>query len=155
RRPELCAPAFDACCGKRLAIESIETMSLDASTGASTDAPTDGPTDESSIDAMSIDFGSRLLAEARLRRRKLGERREALLGVELLRALVKDFRALHDVGIGDAAIHRANGGAGLLVVEPDTLGAELRVNDEDVLSLRDRGVRALGLARTAVDALLR
>src|SRR6185369_10695860 len=58
------------------------------------------------------------------------------------------------VRVGDAAVDRAHGGARLLPVEPDALGAERGVDDVDVLTLRDRAVRALGLAGAAVDALL-
>ena len=57
------------------------------------------------------------------------------------------------LGIGQAALDRAHGLAGLVVVEADALGAELGVDHVDLVALADRLVRALGLARAAVDAI--
>src|SRR5205807_623343 len=59
----------------------------------------------------------RRAAEAREVGRKLRQRGEDLVRMNLLRARQQDFFALGDVRIGDAAIHRADGGAGFLVVE--------------------------------------
>src|SRR3954468_13741555 len=74
--------------------------------------------------------------------------------MELLRAREQVRFRLRIAGVGDAAVDRAHRGAGLLVVEADALGAERRVDDEDVLALADRLVRALGLAGPAIDAFL-
>src|SRR5436305_384992 len=69
----------------------------------------------------------------------LGAREQIAFGFEVVR-------------IRDAAVHRADGGAGFLVVEADALGAELRVDDEDVLALADGLVGTLRLTSPAVDA---
>src|SRR4029453_7297298 len=73
------------------------------------------------------------------------------------------------VRVGHAAVNRADGRALLLVEEADALGALLGNDVVDVLgecrlalaavlplgaALVDRGIRALGLARATVDALL-
>src|ERR1700737_931566 len=100
-------------------------------------------------------FASGLLAEAREMRGQLAERRELLVRMQLLRALEERGLGLGDVGVGNAAIHRAHGGAGLPVLEADAFGAELWIDHEDVLALADRLVGTLGLAGPTVDALLR
>src|SRR5438093_601781 len=102
---------------------------------------------------MGLPRRLRNLAEAGEARGKLPERRELLVGVQAERAIVEHLLGLDDVGIRDAAVDRANRRAGLLIVEADALGAQLRIDDEDVLALADGLVRALGLARPAVDAL--
>src|SRR5579859_3122101 len=63
-------------------------------------------------------------AEARQVRGQLRQRRKLLLGVELLRPLQQVSLGLGDVRVGDAAVHRTDRRAGLLVVEADALGAE-------------------------------
>jgi hypothetical protein len=55
--------------------------------------------------------------------------------------------------IGDAAFNRADGLTRLVVVEPDALGAQLRIDDVDFVTFADGFVRALGLASPAVDAI--
>ena len=57
------------------------------------------------------------------------------------------------VRIGNAALDRAYRLAGLVVVEPDALGAELGVDDVNLVTLADGFVGALGLAGPAVDAV--
>src|SRR3954465_16079354 len=74
--------------------------------------------------------------------------------MELLRAREQVRFRLRIAGVGDAAVDRAHRGAGLLVVEADALGAERRIDDEDVLALADRLVRTLRLTGAAVDAFL-
>jgi hypothetical protein len=74
--------------------------------------------------------------------------------MELLSAFEEGALRLHVVRIRDAAIHGADGGAGLFVMEADALGAEGRIDDEDVLALADGLVRAFGLAGAAIDAFL-
>src|SRR5260370_12857216 len=86
-------------------------------------------------------------------RRQRHQGRKRLLGVELLGGLEQDLFRFRDVRIGDAAVDRTDGRAGFLVVETDALGAEQRIDDEDVLALRDGLVGALRLAGAAVDAL--
>src|SRR5436305_2262924 len=93
-------------------------------------------------------------AEARQLRRKLGQSRELRLRVQLLRTIVEDRLRLRDVGIRDAAVDGAHGCAGFLLVKADALGAEHRIDDEDVLALADGAIRALRLAGAAVDAFL-
>src|SRR4051794_35790986 len=90
--------------------------------------------------SMSAASGPR--AEAGQRCGQLGERWELRLGVELLRPVVEDRLGLRDVRIGNAAVDRTDGRAGFLLVEADALGAEDRVDDEDVLALADGAVRA-------------
>src|SRR5690606_9182877 len=80
---------------------------------------------------------------------------EILVRVDLARLGDELLLGLHVVGIGDAAVHRAYRGAGLLLVEAHAFRAEVRVDDEDILALGDRAVRALRLTGAAVDALLR
>src|SRR5437879_11855711 len=67
-------------------------------------------------------------------------------------AFVEDRLGLDDVRVGDAAVDGADGRASFLLVETAAFRAEQRVDDEDVLALADRLVRALRLARAAVDA---
>src|SRR5437867_5670380 len=83
-------------------------------------------------------------------------------------ALEEQRLALRPLGVGHAAVDRADLGARLLVVEADALGALLGDDVEDVVgdrrmhravgrlpldpALVDGGVRALGLAGAAVDA---
>src|SRR4051812_16489832 len=93
-------------------------------------------------------------AEPRQVRGQGGDRRKLLLRMELLSAFEEGALRLHVVRIRDAAIHGADGGAGLFVMEADALGAEGRIDDEDVLALADGLVRAFGLAGAAIDAFL-
>ena len=104
-----------------------------------------------------------VLPEAR--RRVVADRE---LGVQHARTIEQDLVGLRDVGVRHAAIDGTDGGARLLVVEADALGALLRDDVEDVVRQRrmhravrrlpldaalvDGGVRALGLAGPAVDA---
>src|SRR5881409_4136716 len=83
-------------------------------------------------------------------------------------ALEEQRLALRPLGVGHAAVDRADLGARLLVVEADALGALLGDDVEDVVgdrrmhrpvgrlpldpALLDGGVRALRLAGAAVDA---
>jgi hypothetical protein len=55
--------------------------------------------------------------------------------------------------IGEATLHGAHRLARLVVIKPDALRAELRVDDVDIIPLADGFVRALGLASAAVDAV--
>src|SRR5579885_156812 len=97
-------------------------------------------------------------------------RAEGLIRMELLGALDQYFLALGNVGVGDTAIHGADRGALFLVKETDAFGAFLRNNVIDVflqcgarLSIElpgcaafiDGGIRALRLARAAVNAFFR
>ena len=101
-------------------------------------------------------------------RREVGG--EGDLGMQLARAGEQLLLGLGDLRVGHAAIDRTHGGAGLVIEEADTFGALLGNDVEDVV--RDRGVcdavqlpldaalvnggvRALGLTRAAVDALVR
>src|SRR5256712_5354450 len=84
-------------------------------------------------------------------------------------ALEEQALALRPLGAGHAAVDRADLGARLLVVEANALGALLGDDVEDVVgdrrmhravgrlpldpALVDGGIRALGLAGAAVDAL--
>src|SRR5256712_11572808 len=84
-------------------------------------------------------------------------------------ALEEQPLALRPLGVGHAAVDRADLGARLLIVEADALGALLGDDVEDVVgdrrmhravgrlplhpALVDGCVRALGLAGAAVDAL--
>src|SRR5207253_4503239 len=86
-------------------------------------------------------------------------------------ALEEQRLALRPLGVGHTAVDRADLGARLLIVEADALGALLGDDVEDVVgdrrmhravgrlpldpALVDGGVRALGLAGAAVDALAR
>src|SRR5262249_32881603 len=105
-----------------------------------------------------------LLAEARR-----GVGRDIPVGMERTRLHEELLLALGVVGIRYAAVDGTDRGALLLVEEPDALGAFLRNDVIDVLlqggmaaaavlphdtTLVDRGVRAFGLARATVDALL-
>src|SRR5438105_11016539 len=74
--------------------------------------------------------------------------------MQLLRASEEVRLHLRIVRIHDTAVHRTDGGAGFLVVEAYAFGAEGRIDDVDVLTLRDGLIRTLGLACPAVDALL-
>src|SRR5437870_13213927 len=84
-------------------------------------------------------------------------------------ALEEQRLALGPLGVGQAAADRADIGARFMVVEADALGALLGDDVEDVVGYRrmhravgrlpldpalvDGGIRALGLAGAAVDAL--
>src|SRR5262245_49674461 len=67
----------------------------------------------------------------------------------------EDFLGLDDLGVREAALQGADGLAGFVIVEADALGAELRIDDVDLVALADRLVRTLGLAGAAVDAVFR
>lgn len=54
--------------------------------------------------------------------------------------------------VGQTAFDRADSLACLVVVEAHALGAEVRVDDVDVIALANGFVRALGFASAAVDA---
>src|SRR3954463_2964539 len=60
---------------------------------------------------------------------------------------------LEVLGIGQAAFDRTHRLTRLMIVEPDTLGAEVRIDDVDPVAFGDGVVRALGLAGSAVDAV--
>lgn len=55
--------------------------------------------------------------------------------------------------IRQAALDRADGLAGLMVVKANALRTELRIDHVDLVAFADRFVRALGLACSAVDAI--
>ena len=76
-------------------------------------------------------------------------RRGALLqvvvvGVELQRALEQDRLGLGPIGIGEAALDRADGLTRFMIVEADALGAEIGVDDVDIVPFADGIVRASG-----------
>src|SRR5207244_11012276 len=93
---------------------------------------------------------------------------DRLVGMERAGAHEQRRLALRPLGVGHAAVDRANLGARLLVVEADALSALLGDDVEDVVgdprmhrpvgrlpldpALVDGGVRALRLAGAAVDA---
>src|SRR5262249_12337287 len=79
---------------------------------------------------------------------------ERLLGMERLGARDQRLLGLLVVRIGEAALDGANRLAGLVIVKSHALGAELRIDDVDVVALADRLVGALGLASPAVDAFV-
>ena len=58
------------------------------------------------------------------------------------------------LGVGQAALDRAHSLTSFVIVEPDALGAEVRIDDVDFVALADGLVRALRLAGTAVDAVV-
>src|SRR5438067_1748396 len=95
----------------------------------------------------------RELAEARERGRKLGQRRNGRAGMKPPGALVQHGFVFRDVRIRNAAVDRTHRRARFLLVKADALGAQLRVDDEDVLALTDGLVRTLRFAGAAVDAL--
>src|SRR5205823_14165823 len=76
------------------------------------------------------------------------------LGMKLMRPGKKVRLRLRTRRIDNTAVDRADRGASFLVVEAYALGAEGRVDDVDVLTLRDGLIWTLGLAGSAVDALL-
>jgi len=55
--------------------------------------------------------------------------------------------------VGEAALDGADRLAGLVIVEADALGAEIRIDDVNLVPFADRVVGAFGLAGTAVDAV--
>src|SRR5690606_14233454 len=69
------------------------------------------------------------------------------------RALDERLFGLDVVGIGKTALDGTDGLASLLLVKANALGAELRVDDIDLVAFGDRLVGALGLAGPAVDAV--
>src|SRR5437588_10286433 len=100
----------------------------------------------------SLGWRSRGFAEPRQAGGKLGGRRQLLVGMEPPGPLVQRRFRLDDVRIRDAAVHRAHRRARLLLVEADALGAQLRIDHEDVLALADRLIGALRHTGAAVDA---
>jgi hypothetical protein len=80
--------------------------------------------------------------------------REFLVRMDRLRPFDEEALLLGVVGVRDAAVNRADGSALLGVVESDALGAELGIDDVDVVLLADRLVGTLGLAGAAADAFL-
>src|SRR5687768_12996980 len=94
-----------------------------------------------------------LLAEAGEVGGQYVERRELLVGVQLLGAIEERDLGLLVARIGQAALDGTHGLAGLVVMEADALGAQRRIDHVDVVALGDRLVRALRLAGAAVDAL--
>ena len=109
-------------------------------------------------------WGRPFLLEARRRVVTDGQ-----LGMQHAGPIEQQLVRLGDVGVRHAAIDRADGRAGLVIVEPDALGALFRHDVEDVVrdgcvhgavgrlpfdaALVDGGVGALRLAGAAVDAL--
>src|SRR6185437_840270 len=89
--------------------------------------------------AVFTEAGRKLVAERLVGVERLGARDERLLGLLVVR-------------IREAALDGADRLAGLVIVKSHALGAELRIDDVDVVALADRLVRALGLASPAVDA---
>ena len=73
--------------------------------------------------------------------------------MEIEGALDEHLLVLHVVRIREATLDRTHRLAGLVIIEPDALGAELGIDDVDLLTLADRLVRALRLASAAVDAV--
>ena len=76
------------------------------------------------------------------------------LGMKRASACNQNFFRFDVIGIRYTAIHRANRGASLKIMEADAFGAKLRIDDKDGFTLRDRIVGALGLACAAVDTLI-
>ena len=98
--------------------------------------------------------------------RSLAEaRRKRTAGDSCLEVLVFDVKAQSPfeqqglffgaLRIGQATLDRADGLAGLVIVEPDALSAELWIDDVDVVAFADGFVGALGFASAAVDAVRR
>src|SRR4051812_23133139 len=76
-----------------------------------------------------------------------------IVWVELEGALEKGVLFFADLGVREATLDRADCLAGLVVIEPDALGAQLGIDHVDLVAFADRLIRALGLARAAVDAV--
>src|SRR5204863_8006368 len=76
-----------------------------------------------------------------------------IVRMETRSALDEHLLVFDVVRIGQATLHRADRLTRLVIVEADALGAELRIDDVDLLALADRLVRAFGLASAAVDAV--
>ncbi len=79
---------------------------------------------------------------------------ELLVGVQFLSTGKQQRFALFVLRVRQAALHRTNGLAGFVVMEPNTLGAEIGIDDVNVLALADCLVWAFGLASAAVDAFV-
>jgi len=67
-------------------------------------------------------------------------------------AFLENFLALFDAERD--AVHRTHLLALRLIVVADAFGAQVRVDDVDIRALRNRAVRALGLAHVAIDAFI-
>ena len=74
--------------------------------------------------------------------------------MQLQSALDQGLFGLFVTRIRQAALDGANGLASLVVVKSDALRAKLRIDDVDVVALRNCAVRALGLASAAIDAVV-
>ena len=73
--------------------------------------------------------------------------------MQLNRALEKKLFALGALRVGETTLDGTDGLTGLVVEEPNALGAQVRVDHIDVVALADCLVGALGLTGTAVDAV--
>jgi len=73
--------------------------------------------------------------------------------VKANRSLEEETLFFAMVRIGYAALYGANGLTSFVIVESDALGAELGIDDVDLIPLADGFVGAFGLARTAVDTI--
>ena len=69
------------------------------------------------------------------------------------RPLEEELLFLPMIRVRKAALDRADGLTRFVIIEPDAFGAELGVDDVDLVTLADGLVRALGLASAAVDAV--
>src|SRR5687768_7711481 len=76
-----------------------------------------------------------------------------VFGMQSESALEEHVLRLFVVRIGQAAFDRADRLTRFVIVEADALGAELRIDHVDRVTLRDGFVGTFGLAGAAVDAV--
>jgi len=69
-------------------------------------------------------------------------------------AIDQHLLGLDVLGIWKAALDGAHRLTGLVIIEADALGAQVGIDDVDLVTLGDGVVRALGLAGAAVDAIV-
>lgn len=69
-------------------------------------------------------------------------------------ALEQSRLRLDTIGVRNAAFNGAHGLTGFLFMKADAFGAKFGVDYVNVVAFRDGFVRALGLASTAINAIL-
>jgi hypothetical protein len=74
--------------------------------------------------------------------------------VQLDRTSNQGILGFYVTGIWQTALHRAHRLTCLAIVETHALGAKVWIDDVDVVALRDGSVGTLGLASSAVDAVI-
>jgi len=76
------------------------------------------------------------------------------IGMDLLGSFIEHAFRFAELGVRHATEDGAHGLAGLVIVEPDAFGTEVRIDDVEVVAFGDGLVGAFWFTRPAIDAFV-